>query len=102
MGSMTDATIAAWQKQAGIEPASGALSALLEEMSQATFEIIKIIELERSGIRDGDGYWHGGDVMGGLLDNLSRAHQRWMDAERGERTELKAEISAIGSAHPFF
>jgi hypothetical protein len=61
MGQMTDARIAAWQAKAGIEPATGNRAKILSELSDACFEAIKIIELERSGIRDGDGYWHGGD-----------------------------------------
>jgi hypothetical protein len=57
----------------------------LEDLSQAAFQIIKVVELERSGIRDGDGYWHGGDVMGGLTCHVTAAHQRWMKAEAASR-----------------
>jgi hypothetical protein len=70
MGTYTDATIAAWQEEAGIKPATGKYAELLEKLSHAAFEAIKVIELEKSGIRDGDGYWHGSDVIGEMMDNL--------------------------------
>ena|SRR5262249_210067 len=82
MGAYTDFKIKSWQEAAGIEPATGAKADLLEQISRKAFELIKamatddgrmaeaayqlirVIELERSGIRDGDGYWYGGDVIG--------------------------------------
>jgi hypothetical protein len=70
MGSPTDAKIAAWQEQAGIRPAVGLEAELLEKLSQAAFDLIKVIELQRSGIRDGNGWWHGGDGMGGMLSEM--------------------------------
>lgn len=39
--------------------------------------MIKVIELERSGIRDGDGYWHGGDVIGHMTGDLVDLCRRW-------------------------
>jgi hypothetical protein len=71
MGQLTDARIAAWQEAAGIEPATGERAAILCKLSDACFEAIKIIELERSGIRDGDGYWQGSDVIGHLTGDLT-------------------------------
>jgi|ERR1035437_970776 hypothetical protein len=76
MGQMTDLKIAAWQKNAGIEPATGQYAEDLEELSQAAFRLLKIIEAERSGIRDGDGYWHGSDVMGGTLAEIVHLFER--------------------------
>jgi hypothetical protein len=70
MGSGANAAIAAWQQNAGIEPASGVRAEILEALSKAAFEAIKIIEIERSGIRDGDGYWHGSDVIGHMTADL--------------------------------
>ena len=72
MGTRTDASIAAWQEQSGIKPATGKRAELLNKLSQAAFEAIKIIELELSGVRDGDGYWHGSDAIGYTIDELSR------------------------------
>ena len=72
MGSGTDAKIAGWQKEAGIEPASGARAEALGELSRQAYELIRIIELERSGIRDGDGTWYGSNALEGTIDNLNR------------------------------
>jgi hypothetical protein len=42
MGSMTDASITAWQRVAGVTPATGARAELLERLSQAALQLIKI------------------------------------------------------------
>jgi hypothetical protein len=89
MGSRTDAEIECWQQQAGIESTCGARAEILGALSKAAYEAIRIIELERSGIRDGDGYWHGGDVIGGMTGTLTSLCKRLMDngeAEWCERT----------------
>jgi hypothetical protein len=76
MGSRTDAAIAEWQERAGIEPATGKTAELWEALSQAAYELIKVIELERSGIRDGDGGWHGSDVVGHAMNDVVHLCQR--------------------------
>jgi hypothetical protein len=78
MGQMTEATIAAFQKEAGIMPSEHA--GLLKQISDAAFELIKVIELERSGIRDGDGYWHGSDVMGGVIEDVCKPCREYLAA----------------------
>jgi hypothetical protein len=90
MSSWTDAKIAAWQKEAGIEPATGERAKLLDEMSKAAFELIKMIELERSGIRDGDGCWHGSDV--------GHVTQRLVELIEAERGAMRAESPIATSA----
>jgi hypothetical protein len=87
MGSFTDANIGAWQRATGITPATGARAELLEELSQAAFQLIKIIELERSGIREGDGSWYGGDVVDHVASDIAKLNARlrrcsplWRDA----------------------
>jgi hypothetical protein len=72
VGQMTNAAIAVWQKQAGIEEATPDMAKLLNELSRAAYELIKVIELERSGIRDGDGCWHGSDGLGGAVNDMVR------------------------------
>ena len=54
-------------------PASG--KGFLREISDKAFWLIKIIELERSGIREGDGCWHGSDVVGGIMNDLRSLFQ---------------------------
>jgi len=81
MGSYTEAKIEAWQKAAGIEPATGRKAELLRKLSDKAFELIKVIELECSGIRDGDGYWHGSDVMGGIMGDIVGLCQGYTDPD---------------------
>ncbi len=79
MGSVTDARIAGWQQQAGIEPAIGVRHHVLTEISSRAYDLIRIIELERSGIRDGDGSWHGSDVLDSTVNNLIAECRRLSD-----------------------
>jgi hypothetical protein len=41
-----------------------------EVVAEAAYDLIQISELERSGIREGDGYWHGSDAMRGYCGEL--------------------------------
>jgi hypothetical protein len=82
MGQFTDATIEEFQKAKGIEPAIGERARILTEISDAAFGLIKIIELEKSGIRDGDGYWLGSDPVGHTMWELRELFDR-LDAIDG-------------------
>lgn len=97
MGLYTDAKIEAWQKASGITPASGRRAEILSAMSQAAFELIKIIELEKSGIRDGDGHWHGSDVVGGSLRKFGELHEclNQVDYLVGNGHMTEAEVNAV-------
>jgi hypothetical protein len=55
----------------------------LNALSTAAYEAIKIIELERSGIRDGNGFWNGGDVIGGMTSDLINLSKKLLAADRG-------------------
>ncbi len=78
MGMVTDARIAAWQEEAGIEPAHGDRGEALGEISRLAYELIQLVELERSGIRDGDGGWHGSDPLDGTIRDLIAHWQRFL------------------------
>jgi hypothetical protein len=71
MGMRTDMEIAGWQQASGIQPASGKRHEILEALQNACFEAIKILELEKSGIRDGAGFWIGSDVIGHVTQELA-------------------------------
>lgn len=73
MGSRTDARIAAFQEQTGIKPARGDRAISIKKLQDACFEAIRIMELERSGIRDGNGFWTGSDVVGAICSDLIAA-----------------------------
>jgi hypothetical protein len=79
--STAEATIAAWQEKASIKEARGGRAELLRRMSEKAFELIKVIELERSGIRDGDGYWHGSDGMGGTARDTAALCNEWCSSQ---------------------
>ncbi len=72
MGLQRDAGIRYWQEKAGLKPATGHYRARLERMSQLAFALIKCIELEKSGIRDGYGQWNAADPIGGIVGDLGR------------------------------
>jgi hypothetical protein len=97
MGSYTDAKIAKWQEQAGIRPARGELAKVLCELSDAAFELIKVIECERSGIRDGDGFWSGSDAMGGTADDVIELCLRLRDL-RSEPRETPSSLKELADA----
>ncbi len=78
MGVGTNAAIAKWQKETGIEPATGDRAAMLERVAKLAAEIITLTALESSGIRDGDGYWHGSDPLDGLINNL---YEMWSETK---------------------
>ena len=92
MGRVTDERISAWQQAAGIEPATGAQLGRLEEMQEEGVNLIRIIELERSGIRDGDGSWHGTDPLGGVVLRLSELWQKF----KRDRKESISTVEGVG------
>ncbi len=102
MGSITDARIAGWQKEAGIEPAIGERDEALEEISRQAYELIRLIELERSGIRDGDGSWHGSDPLDGTINDLAARWQRLPDSPgitpEACRARLEQAVQRCGMA----
>jgi len=80
MGQQRDARIENWQQRVGIHAARGHRAETLERISQLAFELIKLVELERSGIRDGDGGWSGCDPLACIIGNLVEAEQRDLQA----------------------
>ncbi len=90
MGMRRDASIEAWQERTGIEPATGERARILEELSQAAFELIKAIELERSGIRDGDGYWSGSCPPESMVSRIGELRMQYnLMLRRGSRTDTR-------------
>lgn len=106
MGQVRDSAIASFQEHAGLEPSRGQRLELLERMQQAAFDLIKIIELEISGIRDGDGYWSCSDPVAGLvaelgaLERKSRETTIDMPIEDAEPSPFDEPVDEAG-AHPF-
>ena len=51
------------RRQASPQPATGRHAELLEEISQRANALIRLVELERSGVCDGAGFWVGSDPI---------------------------------------
>jgi len=81
MGQLTQATIAAWQERCSIKEATGGRAELLRQISGQAFELIKVIDLERSGIRDDDNLWHRSDPMRGTAREIAELCNRWCGLE---------------------
>jgi hypothetical protein len=97
MGQRRNAEIEAWQRASGVKPSKQ--HALLREMSDAAVALIRVIELERSGIRDGDGCWSGSDAMGGITHDLTSLIEEY---ERRMTAQDAAERPSIGGGElPF-
>jgi len=70
MGCYYDACMEAFKQETGIRDITGAHGEALNGLSDAAFELIKIIQLEKSGIRSGDGCWGPSDVFGTVVEDL--------------------------------
>jgi hypothetical protein len=69
MGATTNYHIAVWQEKAGLNVPPATTIALWSELQELAFEAIRVAELEKSGIRDGNSCWHG-DVLDGTFSNI--------------------------------
>src|SRR5262249_52527615 len=65
------------QDKAGYKSAYGAELRALERLEQLAKDFIEVIALEKSGVRDGDGFWHGSDAFGGSWDGLQKAMREY-------------------------
>ena len=70
MGQITDMKIRQFQKESGIEPATEKRGVWLGTMSDKAYTLIKVLALERAGIRDGDGRWYMGDPINAIIHQL--------------------------------
>ena len=68
---------------------------LLDEISHHAHELIKIIELERTGVRDGSGYWEGSDPLGGTVLRISERWQRYAQHQSDSFEEEQSREGAI-------
>jgi hypothetical protein len=94
----TTAHIEDWQRRAGIEAARGQRADTLERLSQLGFELIKVVELERSGIRGGDGAWHGSDPIAGIVANIVEAEKDDLQAWQ-QGTQHQQDTQHANSRH---
>ena len=90
MGQNVDRMIQDFQRQAGIEPATEERAKILQQITETAQELIQVSTLERSGVRDGDGCWHGTDPVEVLLDKLCKLRIEWL----GQSCEPSAETTS--------
>ena len=81
MGRMTDWKIGEFQEATGLRPATGAHLATLKRLQRTVAEYLEVLALEKSGIRDGDGMWHGGDPVEGDAKTIERLARRYAEGE---------------------
>lgn len=62
MSVYADFRLAQFQEATGIKPVRGKDAEYLDTLQRLAVELLTLIPLERSGIRDGDGKWHGSVV----------------------------------------
>lgn len=60
----------------------------LKTMKDAANELIETIECELSGVRDGDGYWHGSDPVHGSISEMGKLTSAWMAESRHRRSGI--------------
>lgn len=92
MGTMTDAKLEAFAEQTGIRPAKGERAKALDAMSMQAFQLIRIIEREASGIRDGDGYWHGSDPLAHTMHELGES---WNQVQGADNPKTGAKVTDL-------
>jgi hypothetical protein len=99
MGSLTDANIRAFQQATGIQPATGKDAELLDQASNTAFELIKIVALEKAGIRDGNGSWHGAHPLE-IVDDLTRLLEQYFH-RCGPHTDQGGDLGVDRNGIPF-
>ncbi|TQE91481.1 MAG: hypothetical protein FKY71_20205 [Spiribacter salinus] len=76
MGARTEANLKAFADQTGIRPATGGKLDRLNTIQELALELIRLAELEKSGICGGDGAWYGCDPIEGVAREIHEATQR--------------------------
>jgi hypothetical protein len=99
MGQIRDHQIREFKQRAGIESATGRRAELLEEMKREAAELIEVVVLEETGLRDGDGYWSGCSPLEGIIRRLNELMNQYSAAARGtaDKVHSRATQAAQGS-----
>ncbi len=75
MGQQSDARIADFRVRNGIQLPTAERREWIGRVKRAAVELIEVMVLEEAGIRDGDGYWHGSDVVEGAFTAIERLQE---------------------------
>jgi len=90
MGQIRDARIREFQRGTGIKPAVGRDAEVLKEMKRLAAQLIEVVVLEKSGIRDGDGQWGGGNPLPSIIRNLDELMTEYWDSDPIAKTTTPA------------
>ena len=92
MGASRNSQIDAFAEKTGIKSATGRRAEILQHISEEAFELIKIVELEISGIRDGDGFWGGSDPLTHFVSGIDSLFDQFRQLDKVYReTDLNDE-----------
>jgi hypothetical protein len=94
MGMLTDMRTAQWQREVGIELPPPARAKILYALSGEAVHLIKLVTLELSGIRDGDGRWCASNPLTGMKDILDDLFDGLDESYRVEHEKYWAEREA--------
>ncbi len=86
MGASRNYQIDEFAAETGIKAAIGTRAIVLRQISKNAYELIQVIALEQSGIRDGDGYWSGCDPLGAVIRAVDEGFKRLQQIEQAERS----------------
>ena len=92
MGASRNYQLEEFAERTGIRPAYGKRLAALLELSEEAVELIKIVEREISGIRDGDGFWGGGDPLHGCTRSIRDHYEHLIQVEKSH--SLRKDVAA--------
>jgi hypothetical protein len=91
MGYRDYLAVKEFQERTGIEPAIGEHLDALDRLQDLALVLIKCCELEKCGICDGDGCWHGSDPIQGTISDMSVLWQDYLTKSWEDRlAETKA------------
>ena len=87
-----DANLASFQEHTGLKPARGRRRQLIKQMQQEALNLIRLLELEISGIREDDECWAGNDPVSGTVYSLRELVQTLHGATDDMPVEPDANI----------
>ena len=82
MGASRNSQLEVFAQRTGVRPAHGERLEVLLHLSEEAFELIKMVELEISGIRDGDG-----DPLCGCTRSIRDHYERLCQVEKALRED---------------
>ncbi len=82
MGASRNYQLDKFAQLTGIQPAYGKRLTVLLDLQEEAVELIKIVEREISGVRDGDGFWGGSDPLCGCTRSIRDHYEHLIQVEK--------------------